>query len=322
MEWLYGIVASIRKKGRDWAGIALSLLIAFGVWLLTSLGSDSVAVLSVNVTAVCDLEGRMDVSTDMARIMARCRASGYRIRALRRHDSRKVRIQQADLHPTGTDAFYITAASLEKYVQDIYGDVRLENFISDTVVFHFPPQTHKTVPVVPVRDIRFRSQYVELNPIRLDPETVTVYGDPLLLERITQVRTEVIRLSDVASSIQDFVQLDPIPGTRYSTPSVKYSLSVSRAVEIAEDVAVRVVGAPEDVIVRTYPEKVRLSVFTLFPMRSDPLKDLVLEIPYEDFLRSRTGDCVPRIPDYREFPDMFRPRFSPQVVHCVEEARK
>lgn len=319
MEWLYGVVASLRSKGRNWAVIALSLLLAFSVWLLTALTTDTVAVLSVNVEAQSDLEGRVALSPDMARIRARCRASGFRIRSLRRHDVRTVRFQPADLHPVGEDAYYITASSLEKYVQDIYGDVRLENFISDTVVFRFPPETCKKVPVVPVKAIRFRSQYVEMAPLKVEPDSVIVYGDPLLLERVSQVRTETIRLTDVSSSIQDIVELDPIPGTRYSTPSVKYSVSVSRALEIADRVAVRVTGVPEGKTVIPYPSTVSISVFSVFPMLSDPLKELTLEVPYEEFLHSRTGDCVPRIPT--QFKGVIRTRISPEVVHCVEVVR-
>ena len=319
MEWLYGVVASLRGKGRDWAGVALSLLLAFGVWLLSTLGTSSLSVLSVNVQAESDLDGRVAESSDMARIQARCRASGYRVSALRNQEVRRVHLQAADLHPIGEGAYYITASALEKYVQDIYGDdVRLESFVSDTVIFHFPPQNYKKVPVVPVKAIRFRSQYVETSPLKVEPDSVIVYGDPLLLERISQVRTEAIRLTDVASGIQDLIPLNPIPGTRYSTPTVKYSISVSRAVEITREVAVRVTGAPEGVSVKAYPGTVRLTVFSVFPMLSDPLKDLSLEVPYEDFLRSVTGDCVPRL--MTPLQGVIRTKIAPRVVHCVEEA--
>lgn len=326
MEFLYRIAAALRGKSRGWAVIALSLLLAFGIWLLTNLSSDYVSVLSVNVVAESSIEGRMATSSNQAVIQARCLASGFSIRKLSRtvdnKTPRTVHFNPADLHPArGEDAFYISASSLEKYIQDLYGDnVRLESFISDTVVFRFLPESHKKVPVVPVKAIRYRSQYVEMSPLRIEPDSVMVYGDSLLLERISQVRTETIRLNDVASSLQDMVDLDPIPGTRFSTPSVRYSISVSRAVEMIRDVEVRVAGVPEGKVVRAYPSKVQVTMFAVFPMLSDPFKNLDLRVDYADFASSLSGDCIPKIGN-QEQRGVISVRIDPEVVHCVEELR-
>ena len=326
MEFLYRIAAAFRDSSRGWAVIALSLLLAFGIWLLTNLSSDYVSVLSVNVVAESNLEGRMETSSNEAVIQARCRTSGFNIRKLHRLDAakepRRVRINAADLHPArGEDAFFIPASALEKYVPEIYGDnVRLEGFVTDTVVFRFLPESHKKVPVVPVKAIRFRSQYVEMAPLRIEPDSVTVYGDSLLLDRITQVRTEAIQLNDVSSNLQDFVDLDPIPGTRYSTPTVRYSITVSRAVEMTREVEVRMVGVPEGKLVRIYPAKVRVTLFAVFPMLSDPFKNLDLQVDYADFAASLSGDCIPKIGN-AEQRGVISVRIEPEVVHCVEELR-
>jgi len=324
VELPYRIAAALRDKSKGWAVIALSLLIASVIWLLKNLSSDYVTVLSVEVIAESSLDGRMESSTNQAVIQARCRASGFNIRHLHRMAARKeprrVRFQAADLHPSRSeDAFYIPASALEKYVQDLYGDnVHLESFISDTVVFRFLPESHKKVPVVPVKSIRFRSQYVEMSPLRVEPDSVTVYGDALQLERISQVRTETIRLSDVASSIQDIIPLDPIPGVRYSPPTVKYTISVSRAVEMTREVEVRIAGVPPGKSVKAYPATVKMTVFAEFPMLSDPFKELDLRVDYADFEASLNGDCIPRLgnPDPR---GVIRVHFEPEVVHCVEE---
>ena len=62
MEFLYRIIASVRKRSGDWVAITLALLLAAGIWLLTNLSRTYVAVLSVNVIAESTLEGRAAVS--------------------------------------------------------------------------------------------------------------------------------------------------------------------------------------------------------------------------------------------------------------------
>lgn len=325
MEFLYRIIASIRKRSGSWVTITLALLLAAGIWLLTNLSRTYVAVLSVNVIAESTLEGRAAVSADRAVIQARCRASGFRIRKLRRQARREATtlyFQPSDIRPVAgsDDAYAISSAQLEHYVQQLYGDnVTLVNFITEEAVFHFPTEAHKKVPVVPVKDIRFREQYMEQSPLSVYPDSVTVYGEPLLLERVTQVRTQPIRLDDVASSIQDEISLYPIQGVRFVPSTVKYSLPVTRFVEMSGDVPVRVSGAPQGMKLSCFPDRARVTLLSVFPILSDPLKDLTLEVPYEDFVDSVTGDCVPQV----KVPlrGIISIRIEPEVVHVVEVVR-
>lgn len=325
MGFLYGIGASLRERGRDWIVILLSLLLASGIWLITNLSRDYVTVLAVHVVAETDLEGRAGVSADEAVIRARCRASGFRIREIRRADRNgpvHVRFQPSDFHPVESleDSYAISASLLERHVTDIFGEnVHLEGFVTEEAVFRFPPESFKKVPVVPVKDILFRDQYMEQSPLKVEPDSVTVYGEPLLLERITQVRTEPIRLEDVASSIQDVVPLYPIQGVRFSPAQVKYSLPVTRFVEMTADVPVRVVHVPEGVTVAAYPSQARVTLLSVFPILSDPLQTLTLDVEYEDFARSVSGDCVLQVKSPMR--GIISVKMEPEVVHCVEVQR-
>lgn len=325
MEFLYRITASLRKRSGDWVAITLALLLAAGIWLLTNLSRNYTTVLSVNVVAESTLEGRAATSADRAVIQARCRASGFRIRQIRRRARRgpqTVFFQPADLRPVegSEDAFFITSSQLEHYVQLLFGDdVSLENFVTELAVFRFPAEAHKKVPVVPVKDIRFREQYMEQMPLSVYPDSVTVYGEPLLLERVTQVRTQPIRLNDVASSTQDEISLYPIQGARIVPATVKYSLPVTRFVEMSADVPVRVTGAPQGMKLSCFPDRARVTLLSVFPILSDPLQNLTLDVSYEDFLDSVSGDCVPQIKS--PLRGIISSRIEPEVVHVVEVIR-
>lgn len=325
MEFLYRIIASVRKRSGDWVAITLALLLAAGIWLLTNLSRTYTTVLSVNVIAETSLEGRAATSADRATIQARCRASGFRIRQLRRQarsSARTVSFQAADFHPVPgrEDFFAISAAQLERYVPQLYGEnVTLENFVTDEAIFRFPTEAHKKVPVVPVKDIHFQSQYMELSPLTVDPDSVTVYGEPMLLERVTQARTHPIRLDDVNSSIQDEISLYPIPGVRFSPSMVKYSLPVTRFVEMSADVPIRTAGVPQGKKLSCFPDRARVTLLSVFPILSDPLTNLTLEVSYDDYMDSLYGDCVPRITT--PLRGIISVKVEPEVVHVVEVVR-
>ena len=166
----------------------MSLLLAFGIWLLHNLSLNYSETLSVPVIADCNLEGHSNVSSNSSTIAARCRTSGFSI--LRgRHKAKKealrVKFNASDMHPAEGDMYYITSAELGNYVSDIFGEgVQLESFLSESFQFRFPVENHKKVPVQAVTVFTFKPQYMAMAPIHLKPDSVTIYGEPYPLETI------------------------------------------------------------------------------------------------------------------------------------------
>ena len=72
------VLSALNIRGRDWVILILSLLLAFSVWLIHNLSLRYNAFLSVNVSAVSNLQGHSDVSAGDAEVTARCRATGYK----------------------------------------------------------------------------------------------------------------------------------------------------------------------------------------------------------------------------------------------------
>ena len=143
---------SRKIPGRDIAVFVMSLLLAFGIWLIHNLSLNYSETMSVPVIAECNIEGHSNVSANSSSIAARCRTSGFAI--LRgKHKAKKnaihVRIESTDMHQLDDgDMFYITSAELGNYVSEIFGEgVQLESFLSESFQFRFPVENHKRVPV-------------------------------------------------------------------------------------------------------------------------------------------------------------------------------
>ena len=302
----------------------MSLMLAFGIWLIHNLSLNYSDTMSVPVIAECNIEGHSAVSANSSTIAARCRTSGFSL-LKGRHKAKKealhVRFESKDMHLVEGDMFYITSAELSNYVTDIFGDgVQLESFLAETFQFRFPFENNKKVPVQAVTVISFRPQYMALGDIRLKPDSVTLYGEPYHLQNIDRVFTRTVDLTDLKSSAHGSVKLEPIQGVRISDTEVGYSLDVTRYVEIATEVTVNSRNVPAGLKLSVYPSTAKVVYRCKFPLSQDPSDLVSFHIDYADFQKSIGGRCLAqpsKIPD-----GVIDYSLEPEVFDCVEEIVK
>lgn len=299
----------------------MSLLLAFGIWLIHNLSLQYSETMSVPVVAICDLEGHSNVSANSSAVAARCRTSGFAI--LRgKHKAKKeavrVRFNSGDMHRSEGDMFYITSAELGNYVSDIFGEgVRLESFLAERFQFRFPVENHKKVPVQASTLISFRPQYMAMGPVTLQPDSVIVYGEPFHLDNITRVFTRAIELPNLKSSAHGSVKLEPVPGVRMSETEVGYSLEVTRYVEIAAEVSVIPRNVPSGLKLSVFPSTARVVYKCGFPLSRDPSDEVSFYIDYADFQKSIGGRCIAKPSKIPE--GVIEYSIEPEVFDCVEE---
>ena len=302
----------------------MSLLLAFSIWLIHNLSLNYSDTLSVPVVAECNIEGHSNISSNSSMIAARCRTSGFSLLKVRHQAKRKaltIKFDQKDLHHKDGETFYVTSAGLSNYVSEIFGDgVQLESFLSETVQFRFPFENNKRVPVQAVQVLSFRPQYMAMGQIRLQPDSVTIYGEPFHLEHIDRVFTRTIDLMNLKSSAHGVVKLERMSGVRMSETEVNYSLDVTRYVEIRSEVPVGVRNVPAGKKLSVYPSTATVVFKCAFPLSQDPTDDVQFYIDYSDFVNSIGGKCIAhasRIPE-----GVIDCAVTPEVFDCVEEGRQ
>lgn len=312
-------------NGRDVAALLLSLLLALGIWFAHNLALSYSGLVSVPVIAESNIEGHSAVSSNSCIIVARCRTTGYSFISKKRAvNSVPIRVFFApgDLHEVEDDMFSITGNELTGYVNDIFGDnVRLESFVSTDVQFRFPKENHKVVPVQVISTVSFKQQYMASEPFTVEPDSVTVYGEPSAIQNIDRVFTETISLQNLSSSPHGMAKLElPLMGVRLSASEVSYSMTVSRFVEVKAQLKVNVRNVPSGRVVSVYPSTADVSFKCAFPLSSDPSEEVELYIDYEDFARSINGNCIPNVSDLPS--DVLDYSIEPQVFECIENFRQ
>ena len=304
---------------RNWSFFVVCLLLSAGIWLIYNLSQTQSSIVSMEIVAESNIEGRAKRSSDAITMTARVRASGFRLLSIMmRKKAVVVAFSSEDLHHLEADYYSISANQLLRYASEIYGSgTNVEAFLFDRVSFRFISENNKRVPVRAVNALAFRAQYAQLSDLSLKPDSVTVYGPAEVLERVDEVYTSVISLSDIHSNVHGETKLETPRGTRLSEQEVEYSFEVSRYVELKTELPIVSRNVPKGLALSVYPSKAVLTFKAVFPLITDPVGLVSAYVDYKEFACSITGRCMVRTDELPK--GVISCSIKPEVVDCVEQ---
>ena len=296
----------------------LSLLASLAIWLVGNLSQETTALVTVPVVAHSSIVGRSESAIESVPVTASVTASGFSLMGLSLRSGRAVDIHfdpEHFRHLEG-DFFAVSANNLVRYTEAIFGPQTKAQFASDYVTVRFAPESYKKVPIVPLRQIRFRDQFMASGEMSLSPDSVLVYGNPSRLDGIGQVITRQITKYDVDKSLHGRIRLEVPAGTRLSAQETAYSLPVSRYVGVKERVRVGVRNVPEGKTLSVYPAAVDVNFRFMFPISGSPASSADFYVDYNDFASSIGGKCMVRVEGLPEMTISWEA--DPPFCECVE----
>lgn len=278
-----------------WFQLLLCALLSAGIWLIHNLSQTYVSIVSMPVQARSSVPAHDPLSINEATVTAQVRASGYSLLSLsRRHKKAKVvDFDSADLRQDTPDSYSCQNSTMIKYSGAIFGErVSVESFVSDAPQFVFQQVAFRKLPVRSVASISYASQYTALKPMRLQPDSVYVYGDPTRLQSVTKILTKPVDLSLLSSSVHGKVKLDVPAGLKLSEQEVIYYQDVTRYVELRSEVKIKTVNVPDGMKMNSLPSSAEVVLRSVFPVPEDPFRDLDLYVDYQEYLGSINGKCM------------------------------
>lgn len=301
----------------SWLGFLLCLLLSATVWMFHSLSQEYSEIENIIVQPTSNIDGRDQNASSEVTVTARCKASGWTLLKLGRdRKTHKVFFDTKDIRRVDGDNFIISSSNLDKYTKDIFGDgVTVESFMNDGVKMVFAKVNSKKVPVLPEYNATFKPQYMAHGLMRMNPDSVTVYGDEQRLRNIESIRTRQINLKDLRSSQHGEVKLDKPAGLRISHEKATYSLEVSRYVEISSRVTIGTRNVPSGTHLTVMPSTAEVVYKCTFPVASNPVDRAEFYVDYRDFAKSRNGQCIIKssgLPD-----GVIEVIVNPEYCECV-----
>jgi YbbR domain-containing protein len=131
----------------------------------------------------------------------------------------------------------------------------------DTLYFDFSKRTVKRVPVRLVSNLAFLKQFGISDEIELNPSYVTVSGPQEELGKITEWKTDTLKLQDVQRPVVTRVsmQQNVSKNVNIFPSSVEVKLPVDEFTEKTLEVPLKIVNNNEYYNVRLYPKKVKIT---------------------------------------------------------------
>lgn len=299
----------------------LCIFLSASVWLLHNLSLYYTETVSVQVAVQSNIEGRAQSASHEVCISARCKAKGFRLINLNsRKKAVRLFVDQTQLVSKGEDVYILPASHVYNYCTEIFGEeTSVEALITDDLQLCFPIVNSRRVPVLAVQEIGYKSQYCALKPISFSPDSVTIYGDASIIDRITAVHTKQINYPDLSRSVHGNIKLEKIPGVRISAEEASYSIEVGRFVELSSMVRVRARNVPSGTDMAIIPDMVKVTMRCSFPVIGDPFENALFWVDWCEFSSSHTGNCIIH---WSNLPDqVISCQTDPSVCECFEKQR-
>lgn len=223
------------------------------------------ALYHYKVQVTTNLPGKEFTSVSIGPLAVRGNSSGYQI-LNNRFDTRKNKnILKIELDPSYLNrynkegSYFLLVNKVQSQLKEsLMNQVQFEAFATDTLFFDFKEVTNKKVKVSLKKNFDFVSEYMAVEGIKLNPDTIVIEGNREIISDIDSVITEPQIRRNISENLQGVAKIKEIKGVRFSTKEVYYSQSVKRYFEAKIEVPVNMINLPKDKIVEVYPKSVEL----------------------------------------------------------------
>lgn len=152
-----------------------------------------------------------------------------------------------------------TVAHKDEIEKQISSEIRILSIKPDSLVFNFNKITSKKIKVKPDLKLNFENEYYLENKPFTIPDSILVSGPKNILDTLGFVSTIYRNYSGLSHSIEENVALHSIPGIKFETREVQLSVPVEQTTEVTFEVPVIVLNKPADIILKTFPGKIKVS---------------------------------------------------------------
>ena len=219
--------------------------ISFAFWFLTMLSRTHETSFLVPIKYINSPADLMEVVQPADFVQVRVKASGISIMSfyLFNYNSLILNYNVANSQPiaNGKNLFWIMN-SKRKEVADVLGvSIEIMNITPERITVPFVNKIKKVVPVILNQDINLKQTFWLTNDIKLIPSSVILYGDQDLLDSISSVTTDLLKLNDLDKDQVHEITLVLPNGLKCKTNSVSVELNIESFIEevIIQEVEIR-----------------------------------------------------------------------------------
>lgn len=138
-------------------------------------------------------------------------------------------------------------------------EMEILKMIPDTLTFKYDKMGQKWVKVKPLVTLDLEKQYQISGEITTTPDSVLANGPQSVLDTLNVITTNLKRFNSVTEPVKEIVSLPKINEVFLDTANVTINIPVEEYTEEQLPVPVVLKDQPEDMIVKLFPDKVKVT---------------------------------------------------------------
>ena len=262
---IYDILKSFLSyfSGKEFLIFLFFLALSGAFWLMMTLNETYEVEFKVPLTITGVPRNVVMTSEPSDTVRVSIRDKGYVMMAYTTYQHlRPLTVKFSTYANSKTGHAVIPVADMVKAMkQQVFGSSVVTSVKCDNPEFSFNYGQNKKVRVVLTGKIVPAKNYF-LSRVEIVPEFVSVYSSRQELEKINNVLTEKLNITNFIDTVTREVDLSAIAGAKIVPAKVKVTLYTDVLTEGSVDVPIKTINAPSNLIIRTFPQttKVRYTV--------------------------------------------------------------
>jgi YbbR domain-containing protein len=135
---------------------------------------------------------------------------------------------------------------------------QIKNIEPKYIVINTQKLSSKKIPVKSKIKVTFKELFMPAEPIKFDPESVTVYAQKDIIDEIQYIYTKERTFKDAEANIEEFIELEHIPNANITPDKVRLIIPVEKYTESIKKIKIDVLNCPEGFKIITFPGEVNL----------------------------------------------------------------
>ena len=242
----------------------LFLFISFSFWFLSMLSKTHETTLSVPVNYKNCPTYLVEINSPIDFIEARVKAPGFSIIFYTFFSFKDLTLdyEVANSKPlkNGKNLFWILNSKRDKVANILGSSMEILDLSPERLIVPFANKTKKEVPIKLLHDITLKSEYWLSSEIQLKPEKITIYGDQNVLDSLTEISTELLKIDNVFKNTSIKVDLIMPEGLQTKETETNVIINVEQFIEQKMTQKVKVKNLKKGYTLKLFPNKISATI--------------------------------------------------------------
>lgn len=234
--------------------------LSFAFWLLINLSKESINTAKFNVSYYNLPKTKVFQNEPQNSLKLEIKTHGFDFLTYQLNP-KNLKINLAHLQYFKNNTYiYQPNNYLRDFQSQLSQKVELLSIGIDTLFFKFTTNAVKKVKVKPSLKINFKMGYNYTEPIKINPDSVTIEGPKAWLDSINEVSTDEIVLKDLSKNTTQTVALKKAENSKlkYSISTVILNVYVDKFTETSLITGFDVINVPPTYTITTIPKEVNV----------------------------------------------------------------